>query len=301
MTRALPVSLTVMAATSWAVATVLTKVALEELAPFDLLGIELASSAVAMACLLVARGRPFLPEAWPVFALIGILEPGLSFGLFDFGLARTGAADGAILIASQSLFGVLLARMLLGERISSLTRAAVIVGFTGSALIGLAETGHGTTLGGDLLVLAASAAAAAAGVGVRRMSAQADNLAATTTQLISAAAVAGPVILVADFGGRSQLGTADRGHLLAAIATGLLGGAVPFLAFNLAIRDLTVAHAGLLLNLIPVLAAAFAVATLNEHLHWPEVLGGALVIGAVTIAAGFDTRRERCRELPVPC
>ena len=33
MTRALPVSLTLMAATSWAVATVLTKVALHELAP----------------------------------------------------------------------------------------------------------------------------------------------------------------------------------------------------------------------------------------------------------------------------
>lgn len=301
MTRALPVSLTVAAATSWAVATVLTKVALAELAPLDLLGIELASSAVAMGCLLAARGGPFLPRAWPVFALIGVLEPGLSFGLFDFGLARTGAADGAILIASQSLFGVLLARVLLGERISPLTRAAVMVGFVGSALIGLAEAGHGTTLGGDLLVLAASAAAAAAGVGVRRMSAQADNLAATTTQLIAAAAVAGPLILAADLGGRSQIGSADWGHLSAAVATGLLGGAVPFLAFNLAIRELTVAHAGLILNLIPVLAAAIAVATLGERLHWPEILGGTLVVGAVAFAAGFDTRRERRRGLPAPC
>jgi len=293
MTRALPVSLTIIAATSWAIATVLTKVALAELAPLDLLGIELASSAVAMSCLLAARGRPFLPEAWPVFALIGVLEPGLSFGLFDFGLARTGAADGAILIASQSLVGVLLARLLLGERISALTRAAVAIGFVGSAFVGLAETGHGTTLGGDLLVLAASAAAAGAGVGVRRMSAQADNLAATTTQLVSAAFVAGPLILVAGLGGRSHVGSADWAHVLAAVATGLLGGAVPFLAFNLAIRDLTVAHAGLILNLIPVLAAALAVATLGERLEWPEIVGGALVVGAVTVAARFDGRRAQ--------
>lgn len=293
MTRAFPVSLTLMAATSWAIATVLTKVALDELAPLDVLGIELSSSALAMGLLLAARGRPFLPKAWPVFAAIGMLEPGLSFGLFDFGLARTGAADGAILIASQSLFGVLLARVLLGERISTLTRAAVLAGFVGSALVGLAESGHGTTLGGDLLVLAASAAAAAAGVGVRRMSAQADNLAATTTQLMAAALVAVPLILVADSGGGSELAAADRFHVLAAVATGLLGGAVPFLAFNLAIRDLTVAHAGLILNLIPVLAAAIAVATLGERLSWPEIIGGALVIGAVTAAAGFDARRER--------
>lgn len=292
MNRALPVSLTLVAATSWAIATVLTKVALRELAPLDVLGIELASSAVAMGGLLAARGRPLLPAAWPVFALIGALEPGLSFGLFDFGLAHTGAADGAILIASQTLFGVLLARVLLGERISPVTRVAVATGFVGSALVGLAETGHGATLEGDLLVLAASAAAAAAGVGVRRMSAQADNLAATTTQLVAAAFAAAPLIFVADIGGGSEIGSADSVHVLAAVATGLLGGAVPFLAFNLAIRDLTVAHAGLILNLIPVLAAAIAVAALGERLQWPEIVGGALVVGAVTAAAALADREK---------
>ena len=157
MTRVVPLSLTVMAATSWAAATLLTKVALHELAPVDLLGIELFSSAIAMGCLLAVRGRPFLPRNWLAFAALGVLEPGLSFGLFDFGLARTRAADGAILIASQSLFGVLLARVLLGERVSVVTRAAVAVGFAGSALVGLAETGHNASLLGDILVLVASA------------------------------------------------------------------------------------------------------------------------------------------------
>ena len=223
-------------------------------APLDLLGVELFSSAIAMVCLLAARGRPLLPRNWRVFAALGVLEPGLGFGLFDFGLSRTGAADGALLIASESLFGVLLARVLLGERVSPVTRAAVAVGFAGSALVGLAEAGHGASLIGDLLVLAASAAAAGNGVGVRRMSAEADNLAATTTQLVAAALLVAPVILIADTGAKSGLASPDSAHVLAAVATGLLGGAVPFLAFNLAIRDLTVAHAGLMLNLIPVLS-----------------------------------------------
>jgi len=244
MTRAIPVSLTIVAATSWAAATVLTKVALRELMPLELLGVELSTSAIAMGCLLAVRGGPFLPRSWPVFAAIGVLEPGLSFGLFDFGLSRTGAGDGALLIASQGLFGVLLARLLLGERVSRLTRVAIAAGFAGTALVGLAETGHGASLVGDLLVLAASVAAAGSGVGVRRMSAEADNL----------------------------------------------GGAVPFLAFNLAIRRLTVAHAGLILNLIPVLAAGGAVIALGERLHWPEIVGGALVVGAATAAVILDGR-----------
>jgi drug/metabolite transporter (DMT)-like permease len=285
MTRAVPFSLIILAATSWAAATLLTKVALHELTPLNLLGVELSSSAIAMACLLAARGRPFLTRSWPVFAVLGVLEPGLSFGLFDFGLSRTGAADGALLIASQSLFGVVLARVLLGERVSGLTRAAMAVGFTGSTLVGLAETGHGTSLSGDLLVLAASLAAAGNGVGVRRMSAGADNLAATTTQLVAAAVFAAPVMLIADAGAKTGLDDADPAHVLAAVATGVLGGAVPFLAFNLAIRDLTVAHAGLILNLIPVLAVGGAVVALGERLRWPEILGGALVVGAATTAA----------------
>ncbi|HSC49065.1 MAG TPA: DMT family transporter [Gaiellaceae bacterium] len=299
MSRAVPVALIVAAATSWAAATVLTKVALRELAPLDLLAIELLSSAIAMGCLLGARGRPFLPRRWPVFALLGVLEPGLSFGLFDFGLSRTGAADGAILIASQSLFGVLLARALLGERVSAVTRAAVGVGFAGSALVGLAETGHGASLIGDLLVVAASAAAAGNGVGVRRMSAGADNLAATTTQLVAAAVSVAPVIVIAGTGGRTELASANLAHVLAAVATGVLGGAVPFLAFNRAIRDLTVAHAGLILNLIPVLAAAGAVVALGERLRWPEIAGGVLVIGAASAATALEGRsREDARPRP---
>lgn len=299
MTRAVPLALTVAAATSWAAATVLTKVALRELMPLDLLGVELITSAIAMGLLLAARGRPFLPRSWPVFVAVGILEPGLSFGLFDFGLSRTGAADGALLIASQSIFGVLLARLLLGERVSGLTQAAIAVGFAGSALVGLAETGHGASLVGDGLVLAASLAAAVSGIGVRRMSAGADNLAATTTQLVAAALVAAPVILIAGSGEKTGLTSADPAHVTAAVATGLLGGAIPFLAFNLAIRHLTVAHAGLILNLIPVLAAVGAVVALGERLRWPEILGGALVVGGATAAAVRDGRSSSETRSPV--
>jgi drug/metabolite transporter (DMT)-like permease len=303
MRRATPLALTVVAATSWAAATLLTKVALRELAPLDLLGIELVASGIAMVGLLAVRGRPFLPQRWLVFVGLGVLEPGLSFGLFDFGLARTGAADGAILIASQSLFGVVLARVVLGERVSALTRAAVAVGFAGSALVGVAETGHGTSLGGDLLVLAASAAAAGNGVGVRRWSVEGDNLAATTTQLLAAALFAAPVILIADSGATMRLADADSAYLLAAVATGVLGGAVPFLAFNRAIRELTVAQAGLILNLIPVLAAGGAVVALGEHVHWPEIVGGLLVVGAATASAmivGRPARAESPLHLPQP-
>jgi len=57
-----------------------------------------------------------------------------------------------------------------------------------------------------------------------------------------------------------MLGAADKTHLLAAVATGLLGSAVPFLVYNSAIRDLNVSVAAVILNLIPVFGAGLAVA-----------------------------------------
>ena len=48
--------------------------------------------------------------------------------------------------------------------------------------------------------------------------------------------------------------------------------------------------AGLILNLIPVLAAGGAVAALGERLRWPEIVGGLLVVAAATASATLDER-----------
>jgi drug/metabolite transporter (DMT)-like permease len=112
---------------------------------------------------------------------------------------------------------------------------------------------------------------------------------------VAAALFVAPIILIAHAGETATLAGADSAHLAAAVATGLLGGAVPFLAFNLAIRELTVARAGLVLNLIPVLAVVGAVVTLGEHLGWPEIAGGALVVFAAATAGDFDALRHLAR------
>jgi drug/metabolite transporter (DMT)-like permease len=278
MPRAL--SLMVAAACCWAVATVLTKVALHELTAADLLGVELGSSALISGALVLARRARIRLRSVGVFIALGALEPALSFALFDLGLARTGAADGAILIASDSVFGVLFARALLGERFTARVATAVLVGFLGSTLVGLGQAGQQATLVGDLLILAASATTALYGVASRRYARAGENLAATAVQLTAAAVLALPVTIGAAIAGSSRLGSADPLHVAAALAVGLLGGVLPFLAFNAAIRHVTIASAGLVSNLVPVIAIVLAVGLLGEQLTWQEALGGLLVVGA---------------------
>ena len=115
-----------------------------------------AAALIPLAAVRAPRGQR------PRFAylLLGVLEPGLSLLLFDVGLSRTSATHAALLLASETLFVVLLARLTLRERLSPPLAVAVGAGVGGATLASLEPGGAASSLIGDTLVLAASALAA---------------------------------------------------------------------------------------------------------------------------------------------
>ena len=282
MRRPMAVWLLVGAAASWALATVMSKVTLEELAPVDLLTVEVMVGAAAVWSAAWLRGATIWAVAPWAYAALGLLEPALTFALFDLGIDRTGAADAAVLIASDGLFSVALAWLVLRERATGRIAVAVSLGFAGAALVGLTGSPGRTSIGGDALVLASSAAAALYGVGARRIAIRGDGdpLTATAWQLGAATVATAPLLAVTALGGHSRLGSADAAHLLAAIATGLLGSAIPLLLYNAAISQLRVSVTVVILNLIPVLGAGLAVVLLGERLSPLQFVGAAAVVGA---------------------
>jgi drug/metabolite transporter (DMT)-like permease len=283
------------AALSWGFAIVLTKITLEELAPLDVLFVELVVGAVFLWLVLLRRGGPGALRRWRAFACLGLLEPGLSFVAGDFGLNLTGAADGALLLASESLFAIALAWVLLGERLGRLAAATVSIGFAGSVLIGVAPGGGDASLLGDGLVLIGSAAAGLYSVAARRVATddEADALTVTAVQLLTAAAVSVPLFVAGAAAGQSHLGHADAAHLMAAVATGVASSALPFLLYNAAIRDVEVTAAALIQNLTPVFGVGLAVILIGERLGPLQLAGGALVLVAA-LAAERVTRPSPC-------
>jgi len=281
------------AAFSWGLAIVLTKVALEQLAPLDVFFLETSAGTTALWAFLLIRGRRPALSHWSTFAALGLLEPGLSFVAGDFGLAHTGAADAALLLASESLFAIALAWLVLSERPSNRAAMAVVVGFAGSVVIGLAPTADHATVLGDGLVLLGSVAAAAYSVAARRVAVDldADPLSVTAVQLLAGAALSVPLLLGSAASGHSELGHADAWHLLIGAATGIASGAVPFLLYNAAIRDIEVAGAALVLNLVPVFAVMLAIVLIGEHPGVVQLVGGALVVVAA-LAAEAVSRPE---------
>jgi len=285
----------VLAALSWGIATALTKVALEQLQPLDLLAVEVGTGALCLCLLMLARGAPrdSALRVGGVLLLIGMLDPGLCFLLFDVGLAHTAATDGALLIATESLFTAVLAVLFLGERLDGRLAFALFAGSIGAAFVSLRGGGGASSLAGDLLVVGASLAAGAYSVLARRIAPGRDVLSLTTVQMIGAAAVCLPLAGLAAAAGHSHLAHANASHVLAAVAVGVLASVLPFLLFNTAIEHVTATAAGLVLNLIPLFGTAAAVTLLSESLGVAQLLGGALIVLAATLAALGARQNER--------
>jgi len=279
----------VAAAASWGLSAVLTKVSLQQLAPLDLFGIELTAAAALMWGGLLLRGLPELPTGWRTFAVLGAVEPALAFVLFNLGLSRTCAAEGAILLATESLFTVLLGRLVLGERISGRTAAAVPPGFAGAVLVALGTTGDAGSWLGDALVLAGAASAAGYNVGARKFTQGIGSIEVTAVQLLAAAVLSVPLLLGGAAAGHSHLGHVDAAHVLVAVATGVLGTAVPFMLFNAAIGQMQVSRVAVMLNLIPVFGVTLAVLLLSERLGLPQLAGAVLVLLSVVGAREPDS------------
>ena len=77
--------------------------------------------------------------------------------------------------------------------------------------------------------------------------------------------------------------------MLSAVATGVLGIAVPFVLFNAAIGQMQVSRAAVLLDLIPVFGVTLAVLVLGERLGLPQLVGAVLVLLAAVGARESDS------------
>lgn len=104
---------------------------------------------------------PLWPERaeWPAFASIGGLFT-VQIAMMNFGFGATSGANSAVLIATNPLFGVLFAHLLIpGDRVSPTRAVGVLIAFAGTALMlarGSVPTGAGVHAWGDWLVLASA-------------------------------------------------------------------------------------------------------------------------------------------------
>ena len=278
--RGTPLAL-VGAAASWGIATAISKSAVEELTPLVLLAVQLAVSLIALAVLMRVTGVPFRdPGASPLLGRLGALNPGVAYLLSLLGLQTIGASLSVLVWATEPIWILGLAAIVLGERIGAGVVAASAVALGGVALV----VGGGAAIDGLGLVLTMAGVVCCAvyTVVARRWIGTADATAPVllVQQLYALGVVAVGLAAVAVVGGLT-LGPVSGLAWAGAATSGLLYYTTAYWLYLSALRWLPASAASASFYLIPVFGVSASVMVLDERLEPIQWLGAVVVIAAV--------------------
>jgi len=240
----------------------------------------LIAAAIMLAITCINGERPPLRhlKAYLILGLIGVF----GFNLFFFlGMSSTSPVNGALIMALNPLLTSLIARFILGDWTTPRQWLAFLAGVIGVAIVVLGAGAHVHIAHGDALMFLANLSWAFYNVYVRKLAPTDTSGIANTAGIMATGAVA--LTAVALFSGQTFLMPDLRaGGALLAMSVG--GGVLSYLFWNAGIARLGPARAAIFMNLVPVASmviAAFSGA-LPDH---AQLLGGAMVIGAVTFSA----------------
>lgn len=275
------------AAASWALGAVISKRALEEIAPVMLLPIQLG---VSVAFLGIARWKRHLvqPGQLTRLRLLGVLNPGASYFLSLLGLTMVTVSVSVLLWALEPLLILGMSAWLLRERISRRTVILSTVALAGAGLV-VFQPGGDADLLGVILTLAGVACCAVYTVFAKRVMTgvqEESDLSIVRVQQVAALAFA--VVLLILF-----IPIFHPGSLLnvspiawgSAVLSGVLYYAVAFWLYVGGLRYLEASAAGLYLNLIPVFGIVAGQILLQEDLSYRQWWGAALVVTSVAMVS----------------
>jgi len=270
----------------WAVGTVISKALLASVSPLTYLIIQLAPSACVMWSIVRIAGRPSV--GWRTFlpvALLGWLNPGLSYTFSMLGLAQSTASVATLLWAAEPAVIVVLAWFILGETITVRFLAATAIAVCGVLLVtgviggsaGLATRAHGA-----LLIMAGVLCCATYTVVSRRLVFRVDPLLAVTLQQTVALVW---VMAIWPLGSRSgaiaALAALTPRSILGGVLAGLMYYAAASWLYLTALKSVPATTASIFLNLQPVFGVAIAYVFLGERLKEGQWVGAVTIIVSV--------------------
>ncbi|MGY2875320.1 drug/metabolite transporter (DMT)-like permease [Marmoricola sp. URHA0025 HA25] len=240
---------------------------------------------IASAALLVLAPRAvarLTPELRRHALVLGVLY-GVAQILQTVGLAHTPASVSGFITGMYVVCTPLLAALILGTRITSLTMVAVGLAVAGLAVLTL----QGFSIGyGEALTLVAAVIYALHIVGLGAWSRPSDAIGMSILQCL----VIATICLVAAAPGGITL--PDRtGDWLAVVYMALFAGAAALLGQTWAQAHLPPTRSAIIMSMEPVFAAFFAVLLGGESVNARMLVGGAMVLGAMLLVELVPRRR----------
>lgn len=214
--------------------------------------------------------------------------------LFLLGIDRTTSGNTALIISTVPVWTALLARIFIGERISRVAWAGLIVALTGTVIVAVQKgdvSVNSEHLLGNLIVLGAAITWSSGTVYSRRLLRFISPL-----QLSAAAAAVGlPLHLLTAMGRyEDNLPALQSGELwIIIVYAGVLSSGLALPMWNYGVRHAGAAHAAVIQNLIPFVAILVAWLSRGEPVTVPQLTGGALIITGLIIMRISRQREQR--------
>ncbi len=281
-----------LAAACWAGGTVVSKQAVAEVPPITLLAVQLAASVAFLLVIARVRGER-LPTRGDGrnLARLGLLNPGLAYALSLVGLVEISASVAVLLWALEPILILVLAALVLRERIGRAIVAGSVAAVVGLAMV-VGEPAAGGSLSGIGLTIAGVAVCAVYTVASRRWlpGASDSTLGVVAGQQLHALGLAVVVVAVlATAGGRILPIALSPAGLAAALGSGLLYYAFAYLFYLAALRAIRASVAASSFYLIPVIGVGLA-SVAGERLEPIQWLGAGIVVGAVALITVLGVR-----------
>ena len=308
--------LLLLASVCWGLGTVISKQLLQAAPPITLFATQLGTSVVFLWSIVGLRGlfykiRPVPQTGWqppmqPRWqprghtlrdklrrAALGILEPGLTYALGTIGLSLTTASNTALIAVTEPLAVIILAAIILREKITFTRLCFVLMGCAGAVLVagnswfalgaGLATSFNPTEVLGNLLVFVGLCAAALCVVLTQRSISCAEPLTLTAgQQTASLVYVVLPLLVFALFSTEAALwNNISITQWVLMGLSGIVQYALSFWLYWLGAKNTTASVASLCFLLIPVFGVAGSLLFLGEQLSLLQIVGAALILAAV--------------------
>ncbi|HUV31034.1 MAG TPA: DMT family transporter [Acidobacteriota bacterium] len=269
----------------WGWTFIATKICLEFVTPFELMGLRFLIALPVLLILISIRGvKPDIHIHWRRL-LIGSAVITAHFFIQISGLNYTSATNTGWIISVTPLVMAVMAFLILRERISRNAMAGIVIATVGILL--LVSRGKLVDLGwlsstGDWLIMASAHTWALYTIATREVSRSSDPLAVTVAVLLPAAVlVLGIMLFTSDWSRFMHLSTEA---IIALLFLGLFGTALAHWFWQEGVARLGAAEAGIFLYLIPVATTALAVPYLGESFGRFTAAGGLLVLAGVWYA-----------------
>lgn len=264
---------------------------------FAALRASVAGLALALLVALQRRPLPSEPRTWLLIAAAGLGTTSLGFlGMFDAArLLSPGLAT--VLTNTQPLVAAVLARAFLRERLSTLQRFGLLLGFLGIVAISLSHlngTSRATFVQGVAYVGLAVVGVAVGNLSMKAVCERVDPLVATAAQVLIGAI---PLAVGAGAFEHSSVIAWSREFIVILVTLGLLATALTNWLWFAALPNVPLSRANAFNFLTPLVGYLIGASQFGERISLSSLLGLTLAAGGVALvqrvapAAGIGAPR----------